>query len=292
LCRLTFKILSLTKNSRKMKKTIMVFALALGTTFAFAQDLTSKKGEVFLPKAKDWAISIDGKPFLTLLSSAASASANFLTNDQTIAFKMFKDDQTAYRLKLRLGFGSVTEKALVGDVTSTDPTVKVEDKFTTSNMNITIGAGLEKRRGSTRLQGVYGAEALIGLASLSKTYTYGNALSATNTSNAPQFGQVAGTTSDKDGFQFGLGARAFIGAEYFILPKMSIGVEYGWGLMFSSQGKGSTEVESWGLTPAEAAQTPTPAAHKVTTKTETGGKSSFGLDTDISNAAIFLTLHF
>jgi hypothetical protein len=73
---------------------------------------------------------------------------------------------------------------------------------------------------------------------------------------------------------------------------MSIGVEYGWGLMFSSQGKGSTEVESWGLTPAEAAQTPTPAAHKVTTKTETGGKSSFGLDTDISNAAIFLTLHF
>ncbi|MDP4266242.1 MAG: hypothetical protein Q8880_02255 [Bacteroidota bacterium] len=272
-----------------MRKSILILALAFGTTFAFAQDLTSKKGEQFLPKAKDWAISIDGKPFLTLLSVGPNPTANFLTQDQTIAFKYFKDDQTAFRAKLRIGFSSLSEKALVPDATSTDPTKTVEDKKTTSGMNIVLGGGIEKRKGSTRLQGIYGAEALISMVSGSRTYDYGNALTKDNTSNAPQFGQSQGVTKETDGFKFGFGARAFIGAEYFVLPKMSIGVEYGWGLMFSSQSNDKTETQYWGVPQGAAAGT---ASSVQTQTTEKGGKSSFGLDTDLSNAAIFLTLHF
>ena len=34
-----------------MKKSVLVVALAIGVTAAFAQDLTSKKGEKYLPEA-------------------------------------------------------------------------------------------------------------------------------------------------------------------------------------------------------------------------------------------------
>jgi hypothetical protein len=43
-----------------MKKSILAVAVLLGASATFAQDLTSKKGENYLPEAGDWAISIDG----------------------------------------------------------------------------------------------------------------------------------------------------------------------------------------------------------------------------------------
>jgi hypothetical protein len=44
-----------------MKKSIALVALAFGVTSAFAQDLTSKKGEPILPEADDWSVGIDGQ---------------------------------------------------------------------------------------------------------------------------------------------------------------------------------------------------------------------------------------
>ena len=38
----------------------------------------------------------------------------------------------------------------------------------------------------------------------------------------------------KDPSSFGVILRAFIGAEYFIAPKISITAEYGWGFGFTS----------------------------------------------------------
>jgi len=52
-----------------MKKSIALVAMAFGVTSAFAQDLTSKKGEPFLPEAGDYAISIDANPFLNYLGT-------------------------------------------------------------------------------------------------------------------------------------------------------------------------------------------------------------------------------
>jgi hypothetical protein len=47
-----------------MKKSLTLLALVLGMSGAFAQDLTSKKGEPFLPEAGDWGLGIDANPFL------------------------------------------------------------------------------------------------------------------------------------------------------------------------------------------------------------------------------------
>ena len=52
-----------------MKKSIALVALAFGVSSAFAQDLTSKKGEPFLPEAGDYMIGIDANPFLNYLGN-------------------------------------------------------------------------------------------------------------------------------------------------------------------------------------------------------------------------------
>ena len=85
-----------------------------------------------------------------------------------------------------------------------------------------------------------------------------------------------------------LGVRGFIGAEYFIFPKMAVGAEFGWGLGMSSTGEGSTKTENWDAVGLAA----------KTTTSKTGKSGSFGLDTDVNGAqmmptgALMLTLHF
>ncbi|MDX1653357.1 MAG: hypothetical protein R3277_12745, partial [Brumimicrobium sp.] len=73
-----------------------------------------------------------------------------------------------------------------------------------------------------------------------------------------------------------LGLRGFIGVEYFILPKLSLGGEFGWGLVFMSTGSSSMTTESVGFNPSG-----TESVEQITT--ETGGSSSFGIDTDANN---------
>lgn len=284
-----------------MKKSVLLLAMAFGATATFAQDLVSKKGETILPEANDWAIVLDGTPFVQFIGNSFNgATSNTLfgnypdTNPSfAIVAKMFKDAQTAYRAKLRIGMGSTTNKALVNDVTSTTtPPAQVEDVFKTSGTNILLGGGLEMRRGNTRLQGMYGGEALIWFGGGSASYDPGNALSSTYTAHTNGVGGSAGLLESKSGSIFGLGVRGFVGAEYFIFSKIAIGVEYGWGIGFQSMGEGEATVETWNGT----------AAEKTTTKT--AGSSTFAIDTDINgrgntpygsagpSGSLNVTLHF
>lgn len=309
-----------------MKKSIALVALAFGVTNAFAQDLTSKKGEPFLPEAGDYAVSIDATPFLNyagnFFGKTANNSAptwNFLNGNNTITGKYFKDATTAYRVGIRLGFGSTTDKRNVAALpTSTVvayPTLDAtaENVHKQSKTNVGISVGLEKRKGKTRLQGFYGADLGIYFGSTKNKYTYGNALagnatagSAVNVTAADDFGTgnvtatvlsngqqgSARATVMKSGATVSVGVRAFVGAEYFIAPKVSIGGEFGWGLGVSMTGKSKSTWESVGL--ANGATNTT-----VGTTDVVGGKSSsFGLDTDGRNgvfgpsASLRLNLHF
>ena len=82
-----------------------------------------------------------------------------------------------------------------------------------------------------------------------------------------------------------LGAERGVRAE-FVLPKLSIGGEFGWGFGLTSTGASTTTLESTDGT-------------QVASQEELGTKSSsFGLDTDINNSlfgsagSLKLTLHF
>ncbi|MGB3946682.1 MAG: hypothetical protein WBM13_01750 [Bacteroidia bacterium] len=253
-----------------MKKTSLVVALALGASSVFAQNLTSKKGEFILPEAGDWGVSVNATPFLNYFGNFiggnglnTAPTTNFLSTNQSIMGKYFVDEQTAYRGGVRINFGSTSSAVKVPVIPAATPVTYVDDVTKVSGSNIGLTAGWEKRRGKTRLQGFYGGELGIMLGTSKTTTTYGNAVSVDN--------PVTRTKEIKAGSTFGLGLRGFIGAEYFILPKMSIGGEFGWGLAFSSTGEGETTTESWDGTAV------------VTTLTKTGKSSSFGFDTDNMN---------
>ncbi|MEO6904647.1 MAG: hypothetical protein ABI315_16080 [Bacteroidia bacterium] len=307
-----------------MKKSILIIAISCGITSAFAQDLTSKKGEPILPEADDWAISMNVDPFFRYIGNAFNGSLNnsapntqFLHN-QAIIGKKFIDEKNAYRVLLRIGLGAVTDKndvindAQTGQlITFPDVQGRVVDKRSSKATNIAIGVGKEMRRGKTRLQGYYGADAMLWVGMSSQKFTYGNLMSATTVastvgnsttttptttdfngakdpdgsfSEKPQGSRIIQT---KSGITFGLGLRGFIGAEYFILPKISIGAEYGWGLGLQMTSKGKTISEEQGGTPNQVAEI----------ERKTSGKFAVGVDTDINEsnygqASLKVSFHF
>lgn len=319
-----------TKINFYMKKSILAVAVILGSSFAFAQKMESKHGEAYLPAEGDWAISIDANPFLNYVGNLigggqgnnAAPTWNYLTNNQIIRGKYFAADDMAYRAGIRLGFGSAKGSEMVADRGSVAVTdypsaepVMVENTWKAGSTNVGILVGLEKRRGFGRLQGFYGAELGFNIASTKNTFTYGNALTqnvvgpggivdidaaddmdvnndavADNT-GTDVFGNAGRVLVSKSGTQFGIGLRGFIGAEYFVMPRLAIGGEFGWGLAFTANGTSSTELETEGITNAG-----TEATNTFTMETKNG--SGFGVDTDRLNSvfgpagSLRMTFHF
>tara|TARA_B100001093_G_C26640872_1_gene933126 strand:+ start:292 stop:1017 length:726 start_codon:yes stop_codon:yes gene_type:complete len=241
-----------------MKK---IFTLSLIGLFAFnvasAQDgevLTNKNGVAMLPAAGDWGLGFNATPLLNyagnMLGSSGtnSMSAAWDNSNHAISGKYFKDANTAYRGQLRIGFGS-----------------DKQDSLTTTSNNIVLGAGIEKRRGHGKIQGYYGGDVMIGLSGGKDSYEYVADFST------PRL------TEDKQSGTFNFGLMGVIGVEYFVLPRMSIGAEYNWGLMYSSTGESETTTE----------------VTEGNTETVKGSKSSsMSFDTGNNAGAIRLLFYF
>ena len=274
-----------------MKKLFLTAALASAVAFANAQTMTSKNGTPILPESGDWSVGFDAVPVINYFgnlfnnTSSNTVSLNAFDN-QVITGKYMKDASTAYRVKLGINFGSTTLKNNVSQDGATTAGATVTDEWKNSNSGITLGAGIQKFRGKGRLQGIYGAEAMIHFGSTTDTYTYGNAYSTTNqtptsttdfTSGASSQAQFGRPTEVKHGSNFKFGINAFVGAEYFFAPKMSLGGEFGWGIKLSSTGEG-TDNTTFG---------------SINSKSSTGKASSFGIDTDpVGSGTISMNLYF
>jgi hypothetical protein len=298
--------------------------LLLAANNLMAQDLTSKNGEVILPQAKDWCIGVDATKLIK------NAKFDFAGGLQTITGKYFLDAKTAYRMGLRIGVNNVTTKNRTTDrVASTSsviayPSAKPTKENTWRRTSTVIGLsfGIEKRRGSTRLQGVYGIEGGLYVTSTKDKFTYGNKLNPVSTSakvevdsigdalTSPVLGKAgnivinppiqgvngsARATEVKSGRRISIGARAFIGAEYFVLPKLSVGGEFGWSMGYTLAGRSKTTLESVG----QANIPNVTSSVEVRTTTIDGSSSSqFWLDNDQSNliggasASLKLNLYF
>lgn len=264
--------------------------------------LLSKKGEPILPEAKDWALSVDASPFLTytgkLLSNAGAdaPAVNSLANyPLTIGGKYFISAKQAYRARVRIGIASQTiNNSVVDNQNTTLDTVYIKDSRKSSATNVTLAFGKEFRRGKTRLQGFYGGEGIIGISTGKSIYSYGNTFSNLNVSptstdfvtptalgyaSAPANSRIQ---SESNGTGIKVAARGFVGAEYFIFPKMSIGLEFGFSLMYFNQNDGKLSSESWDA-----------AAGSVKNKTlAKSGSRGFGIDNDNSGGAIMINFHF
>jgi hypothetical protein len=280
-----------------MKKTTVILAASIIGVSAFAQDLTSKKGELFLPEEKEIGLSVEATPFLNYLgnffgkqNNNSAPQFNFLNGRQSIALKYFLTAKSAVRASVRIGTRSSNSDAIFTQNDPNNPSIKNEytDKRKISGNDVIIGVGYEMRRGKTRLQGYYGGDFYVGTGKSTTTYTYALALSNLNTSHQNKFNPADDDILDKTGGrEFTVGLRGFVGAEYFIIPKLSIGGEFGWGLARTSQAKGIATTETLDVNNK-------PFQEKI----NTGGSTFFGLDTDqqntlgLGNIGLKLTMHF
>lgn len=273
-----------------MKKAILILVTLNLFIVAFAQEeevdegpLVNKKGTAILPVSGDFSIGIGAAPFFEYAGNIFNGTSNngspgFGFTDEKpmmITGKYMLDENTAIRGIFRAGFGNVKTIGDVYDDVSTE-LMQVEDTYTTSYTNIGIGGGLEKNRGKGRLRGVYGGQVIFMIESNSDTYEYANFYSATNLNpTRTDFGSNdhggAWTIENKSGLGFGASVQGFVGVEFFFAPKLSLSGEFTYGLHYMNQAKSSESIQSWDAVNAVVQED----------TFETGGSSSFGLDTGI-----------
>lgn len=255
-----------------MKK-IVAFTLLLFVAVSplLAQDATTsgeviknKKGFAILPEAGEWGLGASAQPFLRYMGNffhgnnvnnpATFDYASNPANNIALFGKYVVDANTQYRVRFNITKGTSINKAVVGqDLLNPNPSYPAftEDWQKVNGNTVVIAAGYEKRRGKTRLQGVYGGELVFGLNSTKTEYQYGNSIQldfqnpTRKDFGTNKVGANGWVTEDKSGTNFLVGARGFIGVEYFFAPKMSLGGEFGYMLAYRTQGKGRITSESW-----------------------------------------------
>ncbi len=258
-----------------MKKIILTAAAVFAFSFANAQDLKSSKGENYLPEAGDWSISFNADNLFkyagNAFSNAGTNTIGKVENSNASGYFTGKKFVTAtqadrYTVGFELSSGSATVlDAPAVAATPTSPAIAqvFANETTKTKIKIAAGIGKEWRRGKTRLQGFYGYDlvaSLILVDNAKTTYT------ATN------------NVSDvKGGFGFGVGANGFLGAEYFIFPKIAIGAQYTYGVSLNIAGASTT--------------TNTNAAGVAGPEQKGAKSTSFGVG-NVGVASMSLSLHF
>ncbi len=297
---------------------LILLCLITGTYVVSAQDvitetepLKNKKGILILPQTEEWGLGISASPFLqyagnflngnTFNSSAtfnyASNVAN-VGNNIAVFGKYVKNENTHYRARFNASVATTIDKVVVTkDQLVSDPEFPAftEDWRNTNNQTFILAAGIEKRKGSTRLQGFYGGELVLGYAGQNAEFQYGNQISADFTSpTTNNFGNnYNGFTSDGDrirtinrktGSSLMVGARGFVGVEYFFAPRISLGGEFGYMIAVRSNGRTLTETEQWSNN--------TNTVLKTNIDSYTSGPTTIGLGLDNLSGSINLLFYF
>jgi hypothetical protein len=301
-----------------MKKYISLFLTVIVSFAISAQDpsvttepveLKSKRGINILPEKGEWALGVSASPFLNytgnlLNNSGFNGSPSFSytynpSNVVAVFGKYMVDAKTAYRVRFNASVNSQINKAVVAQNEITpDPLFPAfaEDWQKTNAQQILIAAGYEKRRGKSRVQGVYGGEVLFAFSGSAQTYQYGNPISqdfnapiTNNFGNNILTGNSTAATSRKVEESFGAtfttGVRGFIGVEYFIGPKVSLGAEFGYSFLFRNASRGLVTSERWNPLTSSVLQT----------KTDVSNNNYFtflGTSLDNMNGSINLLFYF
>ncbi len=261
-----------------MKKFVVLIAAAVATTATFAQDIMSKKGEAFLPETGDYALGFDAVPLFNVLkfNNNNTIGAGYANPFQAaVLVKRFDDAKVATRVGLNLTLGSTKMIEEVPEFQGGTASAEdvVENETTTTGFNLYATLGREWRRGNTRVQGYYGGEGILALGGNRTSTSYGNDFE--DLPNGEYDEQV------KSGTSFGIGARAFMGVEYFVLPKLSINLEYGFGLLANFGAKGEREY------------TVVADGNDSQEVEEDGSKTNaLGLGTDVSQGSVRVIFHF
>lgn len=274
-----------------MKKYLLTCLCAFLVMTAPAQEITGARGEPILPEKGDWSIAFDAVPFIIYSGNILNSSGGTNTiqsefpngYENTFVVKKFKEDDRALRMKMRFGISTDKTEVLVISLGDTVPVPRVTDIEKISEQNIAVGLGFQKSTGKGRLRGYRGMELFVKFSSKTTKYTYGDeTLDSLVWTHTNTFGQGAGVLEVKEGNKVGLNIRYVIGAEYFFAPKMSLSVEYSWGINYFVIGEGKKVTEYWDF-----------ATRKVRTTTKrTLKQPTFQLDNFYDAASLNLAFYF
>lgn len=227
--------------------------------------------------------------------------------------KYFLSDQTAVRLNVGIGIRSQTQSNYVQDdaaVAENPLSVdQVEDTYKYRNSGMSVAVGYEWRRGGKRLQGFWGGQAILAYSNSKHFLGYGNAITELNqdpsstpinvwnNSNIlvndnglpinlqPNLNNNIGGNSrllmQSDGRSWTYGLGGFVGVEYYIAPKISIGCEMSLNLLWTSGGKKYQKSERYN-----------PDFNRVEENTRWTGKSDSGFRFGTENIGTSLFVAF
>lgn len=228
----------------------------------------------YLPEAGDVTIGINAVPFLNYLGNMFGKTQNNSINPaeiggvpavpglnnptMSIFGKYFLTDQTALRLNVGVGINSTTQSNYVQDdaAVAEDPLSvdKVEDSYKYRNSGMSVAVGYEWRRGGKRLQGFWGGQAILAYSNSKHFFGYGNAITEVNQdptqyddnnnwtfpTTQPTLDNIGGNSRllmQSDGSSWTYGVGGFVGVEYYIAPKISIGCEMSLNLLWTTGSK-------------------------------------------------------
>ncbi|MBN1952025.1 MAG: hypothetical protein JW801_12555 [Bacteroidales bacterium] len=277
-----------------MKKVFFLFMLSGIFMVSLSRDndtLTDKKGTPVLPQGGDFGFGISANPILSYIGNifheSGSNSLYLSLPGGSLYGKYFLNAKSALRFKLDLLYTSETiSNDVVNDLNNNGT---VTDVMKDNDTEITFSLGYEKRKGSNRLQFFYGGELNLGFSKQKTTYSYGNSFSVNNINPTTTLDFQSGAnyrTSNRplenlSSSGIGVGARGFAGIEYFILPKISVGGEFGLGYTHYFGGKEVDAEESWDFLDNEYTSDLTELA-----------KSKTIAASDISSGMLFFMFYF
>lgn len=272
-----------------MKKIISIITICMLPLMGVsAQEKAEKQ---YLPEEGDWALGIDVVPVLRYVGNAFNGNINnqyienlggepFVNNnkrfnsrnlmpDVSIMGKYMLTDEWAVRANLGLMFRSTydnryvkDDKAFLLNPLSND---KVVDKAHQWRNGMSVMVGGEYRKGSKRVQGVFGFGLLFAFQNNKTTYSYGNEMTTINqdpTTTDPNNStpRVTGSTAfdgvvDANGYRltktngkgsdFYAGVTGSAGIEWFVAPKISLGAEVNLSLYYIFGNQTYTEKEGY-----------------------------------------------
>ena len=285
-------------------------ATMLSTSIGAQETLQNDKGVDILPVAGEFALGFNAVPIFNFVGNAFNGNTNnqfigqnkYLQNafgNNVIMGKYMLEDKVAIRANLNITTSALTNRNYVTNDVADSPDSLVTDIANVNNQMFVIGGGYEMRKGEGRIQAIYGADLAIMFGGGNASYEYGNAYGEVNqaptssdwgytpdgvpTGDPGTAGPMGDrTVSSKGGSMFGVGARPFVGIEFFFAPKISLGAEFGWNIMYMTQGDGQMTTEHYN-----------PSVDEVRRRTvPTAGQNTFATGIDNFNGAIFLMFYF
>ena len=225
------------------KRSLLSLVLVSFSFTTFCQDQ-------FSFQKRDIGLSMNAAPILDFMLNSSNIGNNtgqtaetpgFTSSfPQTFVGRYFLDDKTALRMYVGL-------KSLSSDTTTYFNLTPTDEIFETNKVNefdFTLGLGIEKRKSTSRLQGFIGSEIFLLINSVKNKNKFGLIYNVTNETAGNIIGGDSRILKDKL-IRYGVGARAFVGIEYFVVPRISIGTELGWSFAVLFQPRRTTTTEYW-----------------------------------------------